>query len=158
MLVVSDSSPINVLMRVNCESVLATLFQRVLIPTVVETELTRDASPASVRDFVRQRPSWLEVCEPRAVGAYPRLHAGEAAAISLAIELRADAVLIDDRDARKTAAQSGLSVIGLLGILERADERGLLRLAEVVPRLPRDFRIDPKLVVSAIERCSRRSG
>lgn len=54
MLVVSDSSPINVLIRMNREGVLATLFHRVLIPPAVEAELTRDTSPPEVRAFVRQ--------------------------------------------------------------------------------------------------------
>lgn len=156
MLVVSDSSPINVLVRVQCVHVLPTLFRRVLIPTAVVAELTRETSPAEVREFIRQPPPWLEVHEPRSVGGFPRLHAGESAAIHLAIEQRVEAVLIDDRDARRVATQAGLRVIGLLGILERADERGLLRLPEIATRLPRDYRIDPRLLVAAVDRCTRR--
>jgi hypothetical protein len=50
---------------------------------------------------------------------------GEAAAISLAAELGA-ALLIDELDGRREAQARGLTVIGAVGILERAADVGLI--------------------------------
>jgi hypothetical protein len=48
------------------------------------------------------------------------LGAGEVSAILLAIELRADAVLMDDRDGRRAAWKAGVDTVGCIGILEEA--------------------------------------
>jgi predicted nucleic acid-binding protein len=77
----------------------------------------------------------------------------EEAAIALSREIGADALLIDDPAGRQAAAERGVGVIGTLGVLERASERGLIRLADVVPALERsDLRISTKLVADAIRR------
>ena len=49
MLVVADSSPINILIRIGCIEVARQLFARVLIPPEVQRELTDPASPEVVR-------------------------------------------------------------------------------------------------------------
>ncbi|MDA0838258.1 MAG: DUF3368 domain-containing protein [Planctomycetota bacterium] len=54
------------------------------------------------------------------------LDAGEAEALALAEEIKASAVLIDEAAGRASAVQNGLPVIGTLGILLRAKERGLI--------------------------------
>src|SRR5208337_4367352 len=48
------------------------------------------------------------------------LHRGDAEAIALAVDLHADVVIIDEQEGREFAAQVGLHVIGVLGILLRA--------------------------------------
>jgi predicted nucleic acid-binding protein len=53
-----------------------------------------------------------------------QLHAGEAEAIALALESDAPQVLIDEKEGRRIALQSGLSVTGVLGILLAAKEKG----------------------------------
>lgn len=158
MLVVSDSSPINFLVRLGHTDILPVLFGSVLIPPAVETELTRASTPAQVKDFVANRPAWLTVRTPASIERIAKLDPGEEAAISLAREVKADLVLIDDGDARKAAAMRGLAVIGLLGILERADERQLLSLVDAVASLPDDYRIDPAIVEAALERRRQREG
>ncbi|MGA3238964.1 MAG: DUF3368 domain-containing protein [Bryobacteraceae bacterium] len=52
------------------------------------------------------------------------LHKGEAEAIALATDMKADIVIIDEQEARQTATQAGLSVTGVLGILLRAKRAG----------------------------------
>ena len=52
------------------------------------------------------------------------LHRGEAEAIALAADLRADIVLIDEQEGRQFAAHAGLQVSGVLGILLRAKLKG----------------------------------
>ena len=72
------------------------------------------------------------------------LDRGEAEVIVLAEELRADAVLIDDLKARKTAVLRGLAVVGTIGVLLDAKERGLVD--EVKPLL--DLLIRKKIRIS----------
>jgi len=55
------------------------------------------------------------------------LEKGEAETISLALELNADLVLIDESIARDIAKSRGLEVIGTVGILARAYEKGLIK-------------------------------
>jgi uncharacterized protein len=52
------------------------------------------------------------------------LHRGEAEAIALAAELRAEAVISDEQEGRQLAAEAGLLVTGVLGILLRAKQSG----------------------------------
>ena len=54
------------------------------------------------------------------------LGAGESEAIILAKEKNADFVIIDDRDARLTASEMGLPVIGTAGIIIKAAQKGLV--------------------------------
>jgi uncharacterized protein len=58
--------------------------------------------------------------------ALDALDAGEREAIQLASELMADLLLMDDREGRSFALRRQLPVIGILGVLERADLVGLL--------------------------------
>lgn len=144
--VVSDSSPLNFLIRLEAESVLPRLFTRVIVPDAVVLELSHPAAPEVVRSFVASAPSRLEVRSPKRTLDLPRLHQGEIAAISLAIELRASIVLMDDRAAREEAARRGLRPVGLLGVIDRAARIGLLPLEKTLKALPADYRIDPTLV------------
>jgi uncharacterized protein len=121
MLVVSDTSPISALLQIGHAELLQDLFETVCIPQSVSAELAR---------FHNSMPSFIEV---RAVldrahvdSLLPRLDVGEAEAIVLAIETHADRLLIDERRGRLIAAQTGLSIIGLIGVLLLAKERGLL--------------------------------
>ena len=54
------------------------------------------------------------------------LDIGEAEAIALAVEVKADLLLLDERLGHKIASRLGLSVIGLLGVLLNAKRRGFL--------------------------------
>jgi hypothetical protein len=46
-----------------------------------------------------------------------QLDSGEQEAITLALELQADALLIDELKGRKAAKQHGLKIVGVLGVL-----------------------------------------
>jgi uncharacterized protein len=54
---------------------------------------------------------------------------GEAEAIALAEELRADHLLIDERKGRRLAQQRGVPVIGLLGVVLLAKHAKLISSA-----------------------------
>jgi predicted nucleic acid-binding protein len=154
--VVADSSPINFLVRLGCEHVLSELFRTVIAPPEVVAELSSPSTPAVVAAFLAHPPSWIQIRSSASAEPIGRLHCGESAANNLAREIHAELILLDDRAARKVAISAGLSVIGLLGVLERAAERNMLDLAEVAGRLPADYRIDQRLVVAAVRRANER--
>jgi predicted nucleic acid-binding protein len=60
---------------------------------------------------------------------------GEREAIALAIELKADALLLDDKRAKSEARRRNVPVITTLNILEAAAERGWLDLPDTIVRL-----------------------
>lgn len=157
MLVVADTSPISTLVQIQHVDILPQLFGRVFIPSAVLHELSHVQAPEAIRLFVQEMPTWLEVRDPTKVDRIAALDPGEEAAISLACELSADLLLIDERDGREAARQRGLSVVGTLGILERAALAELLDLEIAAERL-RDpiFRVADDLIQEVLERHRKR--
>jgi len=124
-LIVSDNSPLNLLIRVREEAVLPALFGLVIIPSEVAEEMRHPKAPEIVRHFVAALPSWMRIQSPIHRLNFPTLDPGETAAIALAIELSAP-LLIDEQEGRRIARAEGLEVIGAIGVLERAANQGLI--------------------------------
>ena len=153
-MVISNTSPLNYLVLIDQVHLLSALYDRVLIPRSVYQELTAPETPEVVRSWVTSAPQWLEVSAFAA--AHPvmtELHAGERDAIALAEDLRADAVIIDERAGRREAENRQLVVIGTLGVIVMAHERGLVDLSEAIDRLRRTtFHASPKLLATILRR------
>ncbi len=159
MLVVSDASPLNILIRIRYVDILPVLFGEVIVPPTVVRELSHDDTPKPVHDWIQASPAWLSVRTPSTLITTLSGGLGEREAISLAIELKADLILIDDLKARRAAERYGLSVTGALGVLERGAKRGLLSLIEATERLRRtDFRLSDAVLQEALERHAREQG
>jgi predicted nucleic acid-binding protein len=77
-----------------------------------------------------------------------RLDRGEAQAIQLAIDLRADFLLMDERRGRQIAAAQGVTVIGVLGILLDSHRQALIQNPfEIVAELrSTGFRVSLRLL------------
>lgn len=157
MIVVSDTSPLNYLARIQRLDLFPAVFGSVVIPQAVAAELSHAAAPSIVRELVGNRPSWLEIrAAVRIDPALKWLGRGEAEAIILAEELRADFLLVDDLDARREAAQRRLRLTGTLGVLELAARRGLVDLAGSIAQLRAiGFRISESAVQEILRRASR---
>ena len=153
MLVVSDASPINILIRIDYVGVLGAMFGHVVIPPVVAAEMRHPNTPQKVRDWIAQPPSWLAIRAPLFVDQTIDVDPGEREAIGLALELHPDLLLVDDQAARKAAMDLGLPVTGTVGVLERAATQDLLSLVEAVQRLRgTDFRISEDILEQALDR------
>lgn len=147
MIVVADASPLIVLSTIKRVDILPALFQQLAIPPEVAGELASGRRTRVVQNFIASPPNWLEIRAPALLERIPGLDAGETAAISLARELRADRVIIDEAAARKAAADRRLHVIGTIGVLIAGAERGLLVLDQAFEAVKQtDFWVSPKFL------------
>jgi predicted nucleic acid-binding protein len=132
MIVVADTSVILNLCKIQHEHLLQKLFQRVLIPTEVADEFVR-LTKVQKRFSGLTVPNWIEIFP--APKSFPieiieaELHAGEAAAIALFLNQKADALLIDEKAGREIAAKLGVRTVGIAGILIDA------RIEKLIPSL-----------------------
>jgi predicted nucleic acid-binding protein len=135
--VVSDTTPLKYLVLIEAIDVLPRMYGRVLIPAAVWGELSQPGTPKPVLKWMAQCPSWLEVTNPRSSPdpTMSDLDEGEANAITLALERRADLLLLDERDGTAVARTRGLTVTGKLGAPDRAAILGLVNLPTMFVRL-----------------------
>jgi predicted nucleic acid-binding protein len=159
-IVVSDTSPLNYLVLIEAIEILPRLFLEVHAPTQVVMELNNQRTPEVVRRWAQTPPKWLHVSTPlTTLPSLVGLDLGEAQAISLAQELGAKAVLIDERKGRRVAQQRGLDAVGTLTVLEFAAERNLLQLRTTLESLRRTtFYITDDYIDAALARDASRRG
>src|SRR5438094_1121127 len=137
MTVVSNTTPLNYLVLIGRVEILSVLYTRVIIPQAVFRELTSDRAPEVVRAWVMNAPTWLAVEQTHDITDFELqgIQIGERQTILLAEQIPSDFVILDDRKARRIANDRGLNVIGTLGILTAAAEKGLIRLSEALDGL-----------------------
>ena len=138
MTVVTDTSPLNYLILIDEVNLLPVLFERVVLPEAVFTELQHARTPIWVRDWLAHAPPWLEikrVSPLTAVTSLMQLDPGEQEAIQLALQLRLGTVLMDEAEGRRAAKMLNLGVCGTLGVLERASRIGKADLREALRKL-----------------------
>lgn len=161
MQVVADTGPLHYLILIGQIDLLPRLFTAVTVRMVVRDELLHPNTPQPVRDWATDPPPWLTVATAPAHDeqALQRLDAGESAAITLALVLQADLMLMDDRAAVAVARTQGLAVVGTIGILELAGRHKLIDLVNVVARLKTtNFRYRPSLLDALLTQRDARGG
>lgn len=135
--VVSNTSPILNLAIVNQLILLHQQFGEILVPSAVLDELkVNEDRPGSQEIREAISCGWIQSRDvskaPLAQLLKQTLDQGEAEAITLAIELRAEWILLDEREGRKVAKSLGLKVTGVLGVLLRAKQIGELELLQPI--------------------------
>lgn len=159
MIAVADASPLCYLVLIGEIELLPGIFSRVLVPHAVITELLHENAPEAVRAWASNLPAWICVREnPHlATAGLERLQPGEQAVILLAESVKADIILLDEKAARRVAADRGLRVTGLLGVLGEAATRGLVELAPAIDILrTTSFRSSPALLKATLDRFGNR--
>lgn len=154
MTAVADTSPLLALARLDLLHVLPRLFERTLIPPAVFSEAAERRPDAPGADAVRRAVAdgLLHLAEPGGTTSQLSLPdwlgPGESEAILLALEVRADWLVLDDRGARRYASDLGPAVIGTVRVLEVAPDAGLIpRLLPLVEQLRASgFRIGDDLL------------
>jgi hypothetical protein len=132
MLVASNTSPISNLAIIGRLDLLRSQFREIWIPDAVQSELDRLSHPAALKEIQQALPhGWIKRQSLRedkiARLLATALDPGEAEAIALALELSADLILLDERDARSAAERVGLRITGVLGVLLRAKKVGKIQ-------------------------------
>ena len=155
MIVVSDTSPICYLLLIGEIELLPQLYNEVLIPKIIQQELSHIKSPSVVKNWIDTPPDWLVIqsvapCFDRDLEI---LDSGERAAIILAEQQEANLVIVDDALGRKIARARGLRVTGLLGVLDEAAKRNLVDFPTAINRLQKTtFRVSAMLIESLLNR------
>lgn len=130
MIAVSNSSPVMNLAVIGRLDLLRQKFGSIIIPDAVWREVVIDGKgKKGVEDI--ERSDWIKVQsvrdKPLVKVLGKDLNGGESEAIALAIENKADIVLLDDKLARLIAVNLGLNVMGILGVLIWAKKEGIIK-------------------------------
>ena len=102
----------------------------ITVPTAVwrEVVLEGEGRPGSIDIKQAHEDGWIKIAEPDDQALLrllkQELHEGEAEAITLALEIQADLLLLDESDARKVAELYQLPKTGVVGLLLRAKSEG----------------------------------
>ena len=148
---VSNTSPISNLAIIGRLDLLKQRYGRVLVPPAVARELSAVSHPgAKARIADALTTGWLVVQAPAGLPSnlpFP-LDPGETEAIALALETRADVLLMDEKRGREAARRLGLTVAGALGELLYARRIGHVpELRAEISRLRTEagFFVDPEI-------------
>jgi len=129
LILVIDASALITLARIGRLNLLRGLAEQIYIPEAVYSEVVRRSGDRPGGREVTEA-SWIirkSVLDQTTLARLrTELGRGEAEAIVLTGELRADFVVLDDAKARRLAETEGKKTIGLLGLLLRAKERGIV--------------------------------
>lgn len=157
MIIVSNTSPINYLILIGEIDILPKLFQQIIIPQAVYSELSDQLAPPLVQAWITNLPNWLKIqsVSQTSDAIADLLDPGERAAILLAQELNADLLLLDDMKARQTAKDRGLAIAGILGILDRAATMKLIDLPATIQSLQNtSFWVSDRLLQKLLDKHS----
>jgi predicted nucleic acid-binding protein len=119
--IVSNTSQIIFLAKIDYLEVFTACFNKVYIPESVKLEFNSLKLPAAIEIIAVS-----DLGKSYVNGALGNLHLGELEAMVLAQELKADYVLLDDLLARSKAQRMEINVMGTIGILLFAQKKGLI--------------------------------
>jgi predicted nucleic acid-binding protein len=136
MIVISDTTPVIALIKINRLDLLEKLFTEVLIPDAVFDELTTKSSFTNEAAIViscsfLKKTSVQNKKSLQILQAASGLDDGESQAIILADELKSDVLIIDEKKGRKVAQQLGITITGTIGILIQAHNEGIISSDEI---------------------------
>lgn len=146
-IIVSDTSCLILLKRINRLDLLQKLFGQITITEIIAGEFGSE-----LPDYIRiENPS--NSIYQKILESYVDI--GEASAIALAMEKKDCLLIIDDNKGRREAKQLGLTFTGTLGILIIAKGKGLITtISEVIAEIQNtDFRLSSNLISEAKKRC-----
>lgn len=129
MAIVSNTSPLMNLAVIGRLDLIERLYRIVNIPEAVARELAA-ALPEQFSEQAIKKLPWLTVQSVKnrqlTESLLMDLDAGEAEAIALSMEMKAELLLLDERRGRSIAQRFGLKFIGLMGMVIEAKRKGLV--------------------------------
>lgn len=162
MIIVSDTSPITNLAAIQSLGLLCSIYESITIPVAVYNELTQAPSQKTVPGAREVKTySWIKTRQVQNLQKVNEIllnnrniHLGEAEAIALAFELKADLILMDERRGRALAMDYHLKVTGILGIFLQAKQAGeITAIKPLLNQLINDaeFRINSQLYQQVLQ-------
>lgn len=158
MITVSNAGPLITLARIGRFELLRHILDHLYIPQAVYDEVVvKGAGKAGADETQRALSDWIDVLAVKDAtmtrSLLTKLGQGESEAITMAMEMRANLVLLDDRKARTMAEFMGLNVSGTIGVLLQAHRRGLVRdLEQVLDELKaKGFHIGDRVYFEALK-------
>ncbi len=159
MKVISNASPLIALTNIGQLELLNKLFQKVIIPEAVYKEVVEEGKDkpgaTEVKKTINQ---WIEVREVKNLDEVKALRAildyGEAEVVVLAQEIKADLLILDNKEPRIFAKHLGFKLIGTIGVLILAYEKGYLKnpIEKILKLREKGFYISDRLLKEIIER------
>ena len=131
MKVVTNSTPLIELSKINRLDLIRDVYGKILIPEEVYVEVVIDgigqpgAAEVKAAEWI-YRQTITDTDQVRILQSQQSLHLGECATIILAQELDAEQVILDDYAARREATARRLPVIGTVGVLLIAKTQGVI--------------------------------
>ena len=152
-IVISNASPLIGLCGIGSLSILEKLWGEIIIPDAVYKEVVLNAAGKPGADMIADAcKRWIKVLSVNSKNEVDALQAildeGESEVIALGQELRADLLLLDNREPRLFAGEVNLKVIGVVGIIKLAWQRALITkpIDELCKLKLNGFWIDDKII------------
>lgn len=125
--IVSNTTPIISLLKIESLSILPDLYRKIIIPEEVFNEIENGKNKPYYTDLLKL--NWIEIMpikDKKSLSYFLDLDKGEAETIILANEIDADLVIIDERLGRFHAKHANLKITGTLGVLLKAKQQGII--------------------------------
>ncbi len=156
--IISNASPLIALSNIGQLELLNKLFQKIIIPKAVYQEVVDegDGKPGAV-EVKKAVNKWIEVKEVKNLDEVKALRAlldyGETEVIVLAQEIKADLLILDNKEPRIFAKHLGFRLIGTIGVLILANEKGFLKnpLEKIFELREKGFYISDRLLKEIIK-------
>jgi len=136
------------------------VYGSLIVPRAVLIEMQHAAAPSVVQAWSANPPSWVSIRSAKQIDTTlpDALGAGEREAISLALELHADVLLIDEWAGRKEAEARGIPAAGTLAVLLNAAVRGDVDLLSSIEALKKaGFRLSHSVETTLMDRYRNRA-
>lgn len=136
MIVISDTTPLISLIKINHLELIEELFGEIQIPDSVYRELVSNDRFKAEAEEIRKYSNIkrVKVTNEKSVRLLQRatgLDIGESEAIILSDQIKADLLLMDEVKGRQVARNMGISIMGTIGILMQAFDSKLLNKKEI---------------------------
>jgi predicted nucleic acid-binding protein len=151
---VVNASPVIFLTQIQALPLLNDLATEVTVPAAVEAEVRAGADRHDILVPV-EFPQWMtivpDILLPTEVGGWD-LGAGESQVLAHAARLGDCEAMLDDLQARRCARSLGIATTGTLGLILRAKQAGLIRVARplVEDLLRKGLYLSTELVKAAL--------
>jgi len=155
--IISNTSPISNLAAIGRLPLLEEVYHHIVIPQAVADEIaaaghiyTQAAAVPNLDWITVQQVSDRTLVE----NLLTELDLGEAEAIALAIEVKAELLIIDEKLGRKVALNYGQDITGLFGVLLVAKGRGIIQTVKPMMDdliIQAGFRVSPQLYRQVLE-------